>query len=287
MSNFSRRYGHQPEKLIQINSMDNDLRTSLWNALHIYFWSYTSEGGLGGLVAGDSLKQVAASAWVYFFKWSLSDMPWDWPSTQNRISAAFSQAKWHKVYDFMEFMAPHGDRMQLHGTSKFTEFCNGVLETERSAYRFVGRRITPITDKVEIKEIEDALQSPYNAVRDQIHNAVKSLSEKPTPDCRTCIKESIGAVETAARLASNTEKGTLGGLLPILEKKLGLHPALVGGYKKLYGYTSDAKEGIRHAAMEKNNLSSDDAQYWLVSCCAFANYLLRLAERAGILKPTA
>ncbi len=38
------------------------------------------------------------------------------------------------------------------------EICNNVLERELSAYRFVGGRITEVSSKVEISEIEEALE---------------------------------------------------------------------------------------------------------------------------------
>ena len=37
---FSQREGFEPIKnVIQVDSIDEDLRNSLWNALHIWYWS--------------------------------------------------------------------------------------------------------------------------------------------------------------------------------------------------------------------------------------------------------
>jgi len=93
-------------------------------------------------------------------------------------------------------------------------------------------------------------------------------------------------VDAAARLASGDSKGTLGSLLTKLQGKLNLHPSQVQGYAKLYGYANDDDAGIRHGMMDRDDLTSDDSRYMLVSCLAFANYLFRLAERAGILEPS-
>jgi hypothetical protein len=41
----------------------------------------------------------------------------------------------------------------------------------------------------------------------------------------------------------------------------------------MYGYTSDA-DGIRHALLDQPSLSFEDAKFMLVSCSAFANYLV-------------
>jgi hypothetical protein len=84
-----------------------------------------------------------------------------------------------------------------------------------------------------------------------------------------------------AKLIDGKRSATLPDALKRLNKKVPSHKALEGGFNQLYGFTSDA-EGIRHALMDKPNLTTDDARYMLVSCSAFANYLLRLADRAGV-----
>lgn len=280
MPSFSERQGLVPKKPIQFESMDEDLRTGLWNALHIHFWSHTRLGGMNTPVADKDLEFVVKYLWVNSLKWPLNKLPWDWADTEGRIQEHFDTGEWYQVYDFIEFIAPMGDQLHPDGTHEFTNYCNGILETEQSAYRFVNGIIVPITSVHEIEAVETALISPNDQVRIQIESAVTKLSAKPTPDFRNCIKESIGAVETAARLASGDKKGTLGKLLLVLKNKLDLHPSQVEGFSKLYGYTNDDESGIRHGMMDKDDLTADDARYMLVTCSAFANYLLRLAERA-------
>ena len=64
-------------------------------------------------------------------------------------------------------------------------------------------------------------------------------------------------------------------------EKIELHSALKEGLKKISGYLSDA-DGIRHAMMDKSNLTLDDAKFMLVSCSAFFNYLIAKSQEAGI-----
>lgn len=283
MDSFSERYGYTEKKPIQVDSMDDDLRTGLWNVLHASFWidirrtvSGTVNGAVRRAVPNDNLQKAIIQLWVNFFNLPLDHKPLRWSETIGKIRAFYYGADWCRIYDLMEFMAP-----LAKSKSEFIKYCNNVLDRERSAWRFVGDKIAPITNEIEIGAIEVALSTPYDAVRTQIKNALALLSNKPVPDFRNCIKESIGAVETAARLAAGQEKGTLGQLLSDLQKKLDLHSSQVEGFKKLYAYTSDDNSGIRHGMMDKDNLTADDARYMLVSCSAFANYLLRLAERAG------
>ena len=45
MELFSHKYGYKPVKsIMQVQSMDDDLRNSLWNAIHIFYlkWGQSS-----------------------------------------------------------------------------------------------------------------------------------------------------------------------------------------------------------------------------------------------------
>jgi hypothetical protein len=55
---------------------------------------------------------------------------------------------------------------------------------------------------------------------------------------------------------------------------------LKSAFLSLYGYTSDAN-GIRHALLEEAQLTFEDAQFMLVACSAFVNYLTATAARHG------
>lgn len=53
--------------------------------------------------------------------------------------------------------------------------------------------------------------------------------------------------------------------------------ALKDGFLKIYGYSSDA-DGIRHAMSDVPTLTESDARFMLVSCSAFANFLIERAK---------
>ena len=155
--------------------------------------------------------------------------------------------------------------------NKFIESCNSVLTTEMSAYRIVDKRFLSITNNEEIKEIEEVIVSSKDSVTMHMRRALELLSNRNSPDYRNSIKESISAVESLAADIMG-KKGTLGQLLKELEQKIGLHPALRDAFNKLYGYTNDSN-GIRHAIFDSDNLSFDDAKFFLVACSAFINYI--------------
>ena len=167
---------------------------------------------------------------------------------------------------------------------KFMETCNAVLESELSAYRFVGDKIVPMTSPDEIAEIEKALQvkGALHPIRNHLERALDLISDRRTPDYRNSIKESISSVEAICRLITGDTNATLGQALKQLEDKhIALHGALKNAFSNLYGYTSSA-QGIRHALLEEPSLDFEDAKFMLVSCSAFTNYLIAKSSKAGI-----
>ena len=58
----------------------------------------------------------------------------------------------------------------------------------------------------------------------------------------------------------------------MIQDKVGLHGALKASLSNLYGYTSD-EDGIRHAMLEKPDITFNDAKFLPVSCSAFVNYI--------------
>ena len=114
-------------------------------------------------------------------------------------------------------------------------------------------------------------------MRTHLDAAVRYLSVAENRDYQDAIKESISAVESLCRLArgSSLEEG-----LRQLKKKIKIHPALEQAFIKLYGYTSN-REGVRHALIEEQSVSSAEARFMLVCCSAFVNYILGSLADAG------
>lgn len=278
---FSQRKGLTPAtKVVQRESIDDDLRASLWNLLTLFYWNgflgrdeYTSRSNE---VSGSNLEQLMCSLWINYFKQPIDTIERYWESCLHRLRGYFFGAQWHQVYDFIEFIAHNGNASSRDG---FIEACNKHLERENSAYRFVNGQITEITSQQEIEEIESAIQQSdsFSGVSTHLTAALALMSSKTSPDYRNSIKESISAVESLALQMAKDNSGTLGAVLRRLEISKKLHPALRNAFSSLYGYTSDAN-GIRHALLEEPNLSKADARFMLVCCSAFINYAIVTLE---------
>ena len=267
---FSQRYGYTPaQKAIQLESMDDDLRHSLWNVVYTHL-----VGPLPYYVMwmGEQLTMMCRGLWTDLFKLPVDTLPEKpLPQVLKHLRASFFNTYWYEVFNVIEFVAS----ADINGrrASRFRSQINSVFERESSGYRFVSEQIAPITDQLELGEIETALAVDSRAVSSQLEQALQYLSDRQSPDYRNSIKESISAVESEVRSTLGKEKGTLGQLLPELQKGLSLHPALTEAFSKLYGYTSD-EGGIRHALMDDSRtVTFEEAKFMLVACSAFINYV--------------
>lgn len=281
---FSERYGFKPVKdIVQITSMDDELRIGLWNVLTVVYWNPLSDNNPTGneYVRDKTLWPLLASLWVDYWKFPLDTLSYWWADGYRFLRKDFFGCEWHEAYSLIEFVG--GYRGLGAKQSNFMDACNNVLKRELSGYRFVGHLLVPITAEEQLAAVEAALNStgPNDPVRVHLETALKHLSDRNDPDYRNSIKESISAVESLCKLIAKAPKATLGDALDAVERRVKLHPALRKSIISLYGYTSDA-DGIRHALLEESSLGQEDALFMLVSCSGFINFLTQKAAKASI-----
>ena len=269
---FSQRIGKTPVKtVLQVESMDVDLKNRLWNMfIEIFFEKIDNYNNYGETKRG----LVAKKIWVDFYNFTVDTIPENY---DGYISASgvlkyirewfFEFSKWHEIYDFLEFT------VELHPVLSY--WYNVSLEKEVSAYRFINGKVTQITSEGEVAEIEEALiaSDEWKSVNTHLNAALNFLADRKNPDYRNSIKESISAVESLCLKIGGNTNGKFGDALTEIEKKMPLHGSLKTAFKALYGYTSDAG-GIRHALIDDGATPSfEEAKFMLVSCSAFINYL--------------
>ena len=126
--------------LIQVESMDDDLRVGLWNALDVFYWSQFT-------------------------------VPLRWDTALSEVRDYFFGCSSFVVYDFIEFIADQriGEYFDF---DRIVDFCNGVLEREVAAYQFVDFKVTQITAEEEIAEIEEALSDANKPVAKHLRTAL-------------------------------------------------------------------------------------------------------------------
>lgn len=250
---FSERYGFTKPKLPQLERMDGDLRTGLWNAfdevvLHPDVWGWER------YKPDDVCREIFAN----FLKKPRNE--YDYHYCINSIKSVFLNEKWYKVYNLVEVIVGRY-------SSIYVDRCNNVLERENSAYKIVGKYVVPITSKLEADAVEAAMQVPFDETKKCIENALRRFSDRKNPDYKNSIKESISAVESIAQEITGKKDS-----LKAMTQSLKLHPDLANGLNTLYDWTSD--DGPRHGTSRKPlSVNQDTARYMLVTCSAFVNYI--------------
>ena len=281
MMRFSERIKkREVEVIIQIDSIDDELKNGLWNILTIYLFDPLQKNYS---IENSSLKSLCISIWFSHFKEPIDTMPLYSDRIKNEIRSRFFNWDYLEIYDFVDFIAVSDN--EYFYNEDYIEAMNFVLKRDLSGYRFVNGILTPIINEVEIGEIERAISSTTNGnlkgVNIHLSDALNKLSDKKNPDYRNSIKESISALESLCQKITGDQKAELGKALKILGSKLPIHRALEQGFIKIYGYTSDS-DGIRHAMMEETNLDQEDALYMLIAVSSFINYLITKVNKAGL-----
>jgi len=266
---FSQRKGFvKVREAIQLEGMDEALRNSLWSAIHAnLIMTGFVHSHIAMLQAGVP-DSFFSQLWRGYFKQPIDTAPFELERFLGTIRNYFFKANWYEVYDFIEFSLNWSNDLP-----NLAADINKALESELSGYRIVQDKIVEIVDEPELDAIDNALsQTEFAAAAKHLQRATELLFDRRNPDIRNSIKESISAVESAARIITKNPKATLGDALKSIEQHTPVHAALKEAFSKLYGYTSDTG-GIRHAMIGDPKVSKADAQFLLVSCSAFINYL--------------
>ena len=281
--NFSQRTGITSVNPLPIlDSMSLELRVSLFNLFLQTF--FPSRSDTAQLYRGSKNFALAADEY-FFFRPVIKIEPYH-SDYARRILNWVENAEWNRVYEFVEWCllylaGPIGEKNPSE-TNELKHEVNSALELHYSGYRIIGLQLVPLSDAEESLEVEASIKhsGKFLPVSVHIKSAAHLLNPAATPNYRNSVKESISAVEAAAKIVTGQENTTLGAALTWLEKKSGLHGALKTGFSSLYGWTS-AADGIRHSLMEEDKLTFEEAKYMLVSCSAFANYLISVYAKSS------
>lgn len=280
---FGKRFGLEPIEIpFQIDNMDMTLRTELWNAYYMFVQLSIEHADT---FDEDSFRNLNKSTWIHFFKKALDDFPEYDFQFSDFVRQHFEKGTWYKVYELLEFVLRNSENDRIFDHKKFESYINDKLRSSNSGYTLTSNKFIPITNETEVSEIKrtQILSKNYNlaGIQEHLKSSIELLSQKPNPDFRNSIKESISMVEVISRIIEPTEN-TLGKALNKLNKKKKINGTLKAGFEKLYAYTND-KNGIRHALMDEKNVDVEDAKLFLVSCSAFTNYLIEKACKKSLL----
>lgn len=197
------------------------------------------------------------------------------PISANSYDEVLTVVEYVTNYFLQWQMLQHQKDVLYYDLIDYKAEINELFQREYVGYRFIDGEITPISDDIEVTEIEKSLDIEFQGCKSHIKKALGFLSDRENPDYKNSIKESISAVESICQIIAQNSKATLGEALKKLEEHgVKIHEAMKKSFSSLYGYTSD-EGGIRHCeGMFESNVTFEEAKFMLVSCSAFVNYLI-------------
>ena len=284
MASFSERYGYvKPVEVLHKDDISPELAKSLcscydllsrgfneitistedYEGLEKHLWVDFLHERLNSFYKGDYRVQVVATKFLQD-----EDVPWF--RKFDMIEKTLDYLK--RVY-FDDQRNRHPQMQQV--VSAFVRNMNHFLKDLNYGYRVVDNLVVPVSSDEEVDTIKKAISDSKDNVKVHLHSALELYSKRPDADYRNSIKESISAIEAFCR--EQTGESTLGPALINLEKKgIVIPKMLVVAFDKLYAYTCQPDNGIRHALMDEEGTympGQEEAMFMLVSCSAFLNYL--------------
>jgi hypothetical protein len=281
---FSQRLGFKSSfKQLQVDSLDADLRNGIWN---VYFQYILRQ--FGNSHDGYEMKNYLDYLWHRYFKLLIVNRPHNIDEAVGYIHHKFDEFQWFEVYDFIEFHCS----MDIYKELNFRPFqyidkCNEILEQEFSGYRIIEQIVVPISNEIELAEINETfnigkgfLVSNFKNVNIHFKEALSKLSSKTNPDYRNSIKESISALESFCR--EQTGENTLGSALKKMERDgLTLNSQMKSAIERIYAYTNNSETGIRHSIIDTPEVPTFyEAKFVLVITSALLNYLICKINRS-------
>lgn len=281
---FSEDMGFNPcNTQPQTSEFDNRTRTFISNRLYDFLQiAFEHETEMRNLRYGSSdqnLSTVFCKDLIQNVFTDNNHLPvghqYNWENLYSRIEKVIMEAPYNEVLDLLWYICYWLSIATHKCFNIFQKWFNDLFEKEYVGYRFVAGKIVPITDKIEMQEIEEACQTPFEGARIQLQKALGFLSDREHPDYKNSIKESISAVESVCKVIANKPKAELGDALKaLIAEGYPIQGALKTGILALYGYTCEAG-GIRHAEREtESTVTFEEAKFMMVTCSAIVNYLV-------------
>lgn len=281
MSLFSERYGYtNPSSVIKRECFPNEVANAVCTCLDklndlLSSESYYSRYNL-------SYEDVERYIWIYFLNKRQNDF---YIYNGHRIVAVtYLQDKnvpWYKKLDLIEAIIKflkikvESKNLEKEAYENFIQMINIFFSRLHYSYKIINNEVVEISSEDEVMVIEKAIADSQSNIRTHLSAALSLYAKKPVGDYRNSIKESISAVEAYCR--EKTGEQTLGKALNKMESTGKVFPKMLKDtFEKLYAYTNQPENGIRHALMDEDGKYTpgpEEALFMLVSCSSFLNYL--------------
>lgn len=273
MATFAERMGARPiRSVMQVDEIDAETRTALWNTVYELHTAFDREERFW-LVQQD--QKVASQVWRNHYLQPLD--AFNSAGAWTRIRLSIMDGDLIDCLGTLEaFVQSLNVSAQFPGLPVVArEEFNKTFAANLVGFRFIDLELVKVGTNEEANSISQAITATraLGGAQQSLKAAVTLLSNREHPNFAKSLAESIHAVEAIVR--DMTGSGTLGEGLQRLEARgFKMHPALKSSWLKMYGYASD-EHGVRHGSIESNDVDEKLATYFLVTCSAFVNLLLK------------
>jgi hypothetical protein len=224
---FSVRHGIVPES----GTITEDAPIELRYFLLETFKQYYSQNPYGAAsVFGKFLRDPA-----FANKYANQYDPTSWP----RLYEALKQFEWWQIYDFIEYV--YGSRTTFF-QREFWFSLNEFFADQKIGYQMnrggeiIYRGSEAFEATVELAEVS-LVATGRKTAKDELHKAVKSLSERPVPDLTGAVQHAMAALECVANDVCGESGQTLG---DVIKRNPDRFPEPLGtAVSKLYGFASN------------------------------------------------
>lgn len=266
-----------PEE-IQLESLNLRTRTGIFNLWSEIYCEVMYNLGLTMEKRDDSVREIVQK---------LYNLPAPaWKNMNEEVVLAYIgktivSDSYNKIFDMLEFTIALFHRLRKiynysisYQNNNYYIQINRLFEREFVGYRFIGTKISPISDSIEVESLQESYNSPYELVKEHIVKANIFLSNREKPDYPNSVKESVSALEALAQIITGItgSEATLGKMLKKLEEEKIISSAMKSAFSILYGFASESK-GVRHSSVNGETVSFEEAKYIMVISTAFINFV--------------
>lgn len=261
---------------LALKEISSEVRAVLWKVIHD---SITGDMKRSSMTTGlgRTWEVILKDKHVFFDHLMIDEFSTNAKLAMASLKTVIAHGAYNELFDLIQFILRHPAT-----STTFASHIATALKMGRAAYTVVDEdTIVPLASEAEgtalIVALADLDGGPFKGARTHLKNAAQRLHDGSWADS---VRESISAVEAVARVWAPSAK-TLDPALRLLGGAHRLHPALLAGFGKLYGFTNDEK-GLRHALLDEESAAVDeaDAVYMLGACAAFTSYLVRRHREA-------
>jgi hypothetical protein len=201
----------------------------------------------------------------------------DYPNVDDEVHELVDACNWYRVYDIIEgLIATMCEAPYSYDADKFERELNDYFLENGIGWK-LSMGIIEIRGPEVFEEVVNTAERQLEAqnlstARNELHEALRDLSRRPSPDVTGAIQHSMAALECVAREACGQEKANLG---DIMKRYRDIVPRpLDEAISKAWGYASENARHIR----EGREPTFEEAELVVGMVAAISTYLARKHE---------